>query len=142
MINPIQVNTGVYRGPSPQTQDDWAVLQKLGIKYTLDLQTGAQLMGDGSPLWEQLAAELYDIKAYCHPLGEFLPPTNLELRDALTCIRRNQPIYVHCKYGRDRTGMVIARWRMANGWDRQHAIDEMYSMGMHWWFKLLWTWRL
>ena len=37
-----------------------------------------------------------------------------------------QPVLVHCKHGSNRTGMMIAIYRIAyGGWSKQQAIDEM-----------------
>ena len=41
-----------------------------------------------------------------------------------------QPVLVHCKHGSDRTGMMIAIYRIAyDGWSKQQAIDEMIHGG-------------
>jgi protein tyrosine phosphatase (PTP) superfamily phosphohydrolase (DUF442 family) len=41
-----------------------------------------------------------------------------------------QPVLVHCKHGSDRTGMMIAIYRVAHeGWSKQQAIDEMLHGG-------------
>ncbi len=37
-----------------------------------------------------------------------------------------QPVFVHCRHGADRTGMMCAIYRMVVcGWDRKDAIGEM-----------------
>ncbi len=41
-----------------------------------------------------------------------------------------QPVLVHCKHGSDRTGMMIAIYRIAyQGWSKPQAIDEMIHGG-------------
>lgn len=41
-----------------------------------------------------------------------------------------QPVLVHCKHGSDRTGMMVAIYRIAyQGWSKQQAIDEMLHGG-------------
>ena len=42
---------------------------------------------------------------------------------------RNYPIYVHCTKGRDRTGMIIALWRVQNGWSPEKAHAEWVASG-------------
>lgn len=142
MINASQVDDGVWRGPQPVTIEDMAYLKKIGIKFSLDLETGSRFLSDGDPLSEALLIERYSIRAYSHPLGEILPPTAKELSDAVSFIKTHQPIYVHCKAGVDRTGMVIAAYRMAvQGWTKPVAVSEIERMGLHWWYYW-WPWFL
>ena len=43
-----------------------------------------------------------------------------------------QKIFVHCKFGGDRTGVMVAAYRIAeNRWSAQLAIKKMYSFGFH-----------
>jgi protein tyrosine/serine phosphatase len=48
----------------------------------------------------------------------------------------NQPVYVHCSRGKDRTGMVAAVYRMEiDGWNEAEA--ELEAFGFHEaWFQL------
>ena len=42
----------------------------------------------------------------------------------------NQPVFVHCRYGADRTGLMCAVYRVVvQGWSREAAIDEMQRGG-------------
>ena len=44
----------------------------------------------------------------------------------------NKKIFVHCRYGDDRTGMAIAAYRMAiEGWTAEEARNEMNKFGFH-----------
>ncbi len=43
-----------------------------------------------------------------------------------------EPIYVHCKHGQDRTGLVIGLERVfAEGWSVADAHEEMVKLGFH-----------
>jgi tyrosine-protein phosphatase SIW14 len=45
---------------------------------------------------------------------------------------RDKKIFVHCRYGDDRTGMMIAAYRMADeGWTPDEARKEMEKFGFH-----------
>ena len=42
----------------------------------------------------------------------------------------NTPVFVHCKYGADRTGTVCAIYRVIiQGWSREDAVEEMTQGG-------------
>ena len=47
----------------------------------------------------------------------------------------NYPIFVHCRRGADRTGVMVALYRIvAHGWDGKKAVKEARDIGMRWWF--------
>jgi protein tyrosine/serine phosphatase len=40
------------------------------------------------------------------------------------------PVLVHCHHGSDRTGLIVALWRILyEGWSRQQALDELIAGG-------------
>jgi tyrosine-protein phosphatase SIW14 len=44
----------------------------------------------------------------------------------------NYPIFVHCQHGQDRTGVIVALYRIFyEQWTPQAAHDEMMNMGFH-----------
>ena len=52
----------------------------------------------------------------------------------LKLLRENpdKKVFVHCRYGDDRTGMMIAAYRMAvEGWTPEEARKEMEKFGFH-----------
>jgi hypothetical protein len=58
----------------------------------------------------------------------------------LTLLRQNpdKKIFVHCRLGDDRTGMMIAAYRIAEeGWTAEEARKEMQKFGFVWWHHLI-----
>lgn len=140
MGTPIKVNSYLVRGP----RVDPATL--VGVKYILNLETSQGLIGDHSPLNEAMAADKVGIRVYGHPLGGILPPTVKELRDAVWFIvDKPDTVYVHCEHGHERTGMVIAAYRvLVERWTPYAAAKEALALGLHWVFIpwLIQLWRL
>ena len=51
---------------------------------------------------------------------------------ALMADPANQPVYVHCRHGQDRTGIVVAAYRMKQqGWSLTDAETEMQAFGFN-----------
>ena len=45
---------------------------------------------------------------------------------------KTRPVYVHCKAGQNRTGFVIATYRMVyQGWTPEEAVREMRTYGFY-----------
>ena len=64
-------------------------------------------------------------------------PTNSDLIQFFQILRdsADQIVFVHCEFGRDRTGVMIAAYRIAfQKWSSDHALTEMDSFG----FNRLW----
>ena len=60
-------------------------------------------------------------------------PTDEQVERALAVIdaRENWPVFVHCQRGADRTGVIIAVYRiLRDKWTAEQAIDEAKRFGM------------
>jgi tyrosine-protein phosphatase SIW14 len=140
----------LYRGARPSSEDDLKTLKKLGVKTVIDLQGGdikdnnfgmiAGLMEPGeSPDWiafERKTAEGLGMKFINLPLNSLAPIDDYETGRAIGNILRvindpkNQPVYVHCEHGKDRTGLVVALYRVYfQNWLKAKAHDEMLKLG-------------
>lgn len=68
------------------------------------------------------------------PLSYFNFPSDAEVEKFFSIVNSptRRPVFVHCKHGSDRTGMMIAFYRMTNdGWSVEEAYAEMESLGFH-----------
>lgn len=131
-----KVTEGIYRGPR---LNDLSPLMSLGIKTILNLENDNKVVSN-----ERSRAKFLGLKFKWWPMDEIKRPDRDTLIEAMETISFEpyQPIYVHCKHGQDRTGYVIAAYRMLiEGWTFEQAYKECKDMGHHWWFApylLLW----
>ncbi len=123
------VQPGVlYRGGQPSRQG-FAELKALGIKTVVNLRA------DSVP-WEKGAAESAGLRYVFLPTSAGKPDARA-IQEFLDAVRSHpQPVFVHCKLGRDRTGLQVGAWRIVEqGWTRQRAIDDLNAHGYDWaWF--------
>jgi protein tyrosine/serine phosphatase len=100
----------------------------MGIKVDLDLREAS-----GATKVEKEQAEKLGMKYVNIPMKPFSAPTNDAVERALALLgqARPGPVFVHCRRGKDRTGVVIACYRIRHdGWSNQQALDEAKKLGM------------
>jgi len=117
----------VFRGAQP-TSEGFAFLAKLGVKRVVDLRES----GARSKAEEKLVTA--DGMTYVNvPMTGLKAPTAMEVAKILGILEDAAagPVFVHCKRGADRTGAVIAAYRIDhNGWDNTRALQEARALGM------------
>lgn len=126
-----KVDEKLYRGSQPSAEQ-FAQLYRFGIRYDLNLR---QFHDDADKL------KNLDIK-YKHIPTNASSFTYEQLVEAVAfLISRDKKTFVHCKHGSDRTGIVVAGYRIAaNNWSKEKAIEEMTKgrYGYHsFWFPNL-----
>jgi tyrosine-protein phosphatase SIW14 len=123
-----QVNDHVFRGGQPAAES-WPSLAKLGVKTVIDLRREDE---------HSTAAEAKDVAAagmkYINlPMKGVVAPANGQIQQVLALLNSPEPVFVHCHRGSDRTGTVIACYRIAHdGWNQKQALQEAKSFGMAW----------
>jgi uncharacterized protein (TIGR01244 family) len=124
-----KVNDQFYRGAQPE-KEGYEELAKMGIKTVICLR-------ETDPDLEIIK----QAKLQCiHIPVKTWKPTQKQVVEFLKTAtdKKNQPIYVHCKHGSDRTGTMCAIYRMAvEGWSKDDAIQEMTKGDFG--FHPLWT---
>ena len=125
-----QVNEYIYRGAQP-TDDGWKTLAKLGVKTILDLRRE----DEHSTTAEAQGVEAAGMRYVNVPMVGVVAPTEEQMSKILTLLESHTdgPVFVHCQRGADRTGAVIACYRiMHDHWENQKALAEAKSDGMSW----------
>ncbi len=122
-----KINDVLYRGAQPKDQG-LAELKKLGISTIVDLR------GEGPDkiTWEHGQAESLGMRFVHIPVSGWSPPTDEQVGQFLSLFRNDatQKIFVHCRFGDDRTGVFVATYRMAlQKWTSEQAMNEMYFFG-------------
>ncbi|MBD0373159.1 MAG: tyrosine-protein phosphatase [Pyrinomonadaceae bacterium] len=125
-----QVNSTLYRGGQPRA-GGFERLAGLGIKTVLNLRDD-----DEREQVEEKEVRAAGLRYFNIPLDGMGRPSDEKVERALAIINapENQPVFVHCKRGSDRTGTVIAVYRIAHdGWTSEQAKAEAKRYGMGFW---------
>jgi hypothetical protein len=119
----------IYRGLQPGDKEDYEYLRKAGIKTHLNLRK--YLWWQERSMRKKAEAEGF---LYRHAGMPTLwnEPHDPEVEQALSDLNDPalQPIYIHCRLGKDRTGMVVALYRVLyEQWSPCPAWKEWKSFG-------------
>ncbi|MEO6435218.1 MAG: sulfur transferase domain-containing protein [Tepidisphaeraceae bacterium] len=120
-----KVDEQLSRGAQP-TEAGIETLKIQGVRTVLNLRDDAN---PAEQFWVE-SRGLHYVRIPCN--AAVVEP--LKIRAFLEVLATAPgPIFVHCRRGRDRTGLDIAIYRiMVQGWDREAAIRELYEHGYNW----------
>jgi tyrosine-protein phosphatase SIW14 len=124
-----QINDHVYRGAQP-TDLGFQSLAKLGVKTVIDLRQ----ISDRSA-HERNSVEATGMRYVSIPFQGMAAPSPSDVAKVLALFddATAGPVFVHCRRGADRTGTVIACYRIAHdGWNNRQALVEAKQDGMSW----------
>jgi tyrosine-protein phosphatase SIW14 len=119
-----EVTPTLFRGAQP-TREGFMSLAKNGIEIVVDLRF------EGDREAERQAVTHAGMQYVGIPWSCHYPSDSITAR-FLDIIRENpdKKIFVHCEHGVDRTGLMIAAYRIADqGWTPEQARREMIAYG-------------
>jgi protein tyrosine phosphatase (PTP) superfamily phosphohydrolase (DUF442 family) len=121
--NLYRIEDDFYRGAQP-TADGFKELARLGVKTVIDLAGG----GGDTPFVTDDSLKLVHLPLRAWGLND------ARVLEALRVMSdpANRPIMIHCQHGADRTGALVALYRVVvQGWTKEKAVEEMNRGGYH-----------
>jgi protein tyrosine/serine phosphatase len=124
-----RVSRTLMRGAQP---DERGIenLKRLGVATIINLR-----MSDDVWAGEEAAAHRNGIGYVNVPLRGMSAPTDAEVAQVLALLASSPPpVFVHCQHGADRTGTIVACYRIGHdGWTVEQALAEAHRFGMSEW---------
>lgn len=118
------VSTNLVRGSQPSVPA-LSLLKSAGVKTIVNLRNEDILVAQ-----EGAAAKRAGLNYVNIPMALFETPTKQQFQKFLNTVDKDGPVFVHCQKGEDRTGTMVAVYRMAReSWDPNRAYKEMTAMG-------------
>jgi protein tyrosine/serine phosphatase len=119
----------LYRGAQPR-EVGFSELKILGVTTIVDLRQEDR----ETIAWERKHVESLGMRFVHIPVDGWSPPSDEQVAQFLFLLRDNpgEKIFVHCRFGDDRTSVFIAAYRMAmEKWSSEQATKEMYFFGFN-----------
>lgn len=127
----LQVDSRLYRGGQP-TDEGYRRLADLGVKTVVNLRTDEEVgLEETRHLVESLGMRWVSL-----PMRAYGRPTDAQIDAFLQAVGdpRQQPVYIHCRQGKDRTGTMVAVYRIVeDGWEPERAYREARALGLTPW---------
>jgi protein tyrosine/serine phosphatase len=125
----LKVDEGLYRGGQP-VSEGFEFLKQKGIKTVINLRTEDK-EGD---IVRGLGMKYVHIPVRIHVWSK-IPDEAIAKFFETVRDPANQPVFVHCRRGADRTGAMIGFYRISmQGWNGNDAYSEARKIGMRWWY--------
>jgi tyrosine-protein phosphatase SIW14 len=127
-----RVTDNLYRGGQP-TSDGFNALHAMGVGIVVDLREKPTEVAT-----EKRQVESLGMKSIGIPWSANHEPSSANIVEFLDMVRANPDtkIYVHCRRGADRTGVMIAAYRIAvEHTSVADAVSEMHRYHYDWLFR-------
>jgi len=120
----------LWRGAAP-TEAGLRSLKSQGVRTVIDLRIAPKKVAAERRFVESLGLRFINL-----PMSGD-PPTDKQIKTFLKTVTSatDQPVFLHCQHGADRTGTLIGIYReRVDGWDFNRAYKEMrrYGFDPHW----------
>jgi protein tyrosine/serine phosphatase len=115
----------LYRSCQPESRMP-GMLHDHGIRTVVDLRTEAE--DPRAFANEKACCEQANVVFINIPISDVLPSDD-QIAKFLCLVQQGpRPVLVHCQYGKSRTGILSAAYRIVvQGWPAEKAMDEMVS---------------
>lgn len=123
-----EVAPGIYRGGQPKP-GGFDLLKQKGVKTIINLRNEHD---------ERQQVEALGFKYVYLPMDV---RDEISAGDIATFLQTvtdpaQQPVFIHCQRGADRTGLMVGLYRVAKqGWSAEQAYREARKIGMRWWWR-------
>ncbi|MGC8723605.1 MAG: fused DSP-PTPase phosphatase/NAD kinase-like protein [Acidobacteriota bacterium] len=118
-----RVSDGLYRGAQP-TREGFEGLKAMGVRTVINLRNHHS----DAPLLADLGFRYVEIPCDAWRMEDAPVVLFLKLATDEAC----QPVFVHCQHGSDRTGIMVAAYRVVvQDWDPSLAEAELPNFGFH-----------
>jgi protein tyrosine/serine phosphatase len=121
-----KVSNEIYRGARPK-KSDLEDLKKSGFKTIVNIENDDESVAREKKWAQELGLRFVNI-----PLSAYETPQNRAVGRILALLseKDHQPLFLHCKFGRDRTGLVIGLFRVdVESWAPNESYQEMLDLG-------------
>jgi len=123
-----RVNAHLFRGAQP-TEAGLRSLAAQGVQVVVRVS-----LGEEGAVTEAAQVRALGMEPVTLPWSVEREPDRAEVREFLRVVGdpRHRVVFVHCKQGADRTGVMIAMSRIAfDGWTPERAMQEMRAFHYH-----------
>jgi protein tyrosine/serine phosphatase len=128
ILNYGKISDRLYRGAQPDAEGIQS-LKRLGVKLIVNLRMPGEAWKEEATL-----AQAAGIQYTNFPMSGFSRPREDQMRQMLALFESaSGPAFVHCLHGCDRTGTVVACYRIQHdGWSPSLALREARKYGIAW----------
>lgn len=123
----VDVENQIWRGSQPLTTEDYDQLTKLGVKTIISLRWEKEVISESRKQAEARGIEFINV-----PFKANVGPSEEQLKQIFSIFENasKKPVYLHCIFGKDRTGLIFALYRVKKqGWTKEAAYDEWLKFG-------------